>query len=114
MHLVAAPLTLVNQMAVLSTGTDENIQEIYAVIGVISTAIAILSGIVVAISNFSYLYKKTQVDMSLSLPMTVRGRFISDFVSGLITYLVPYIAVQILTFILAGIGHLAYDGRTLR
>lgn len=112
MHLVAAPLMLINQMAVLSTGTDENIQEIYGVIGVISTAIAILSGVVVAISNFSYLYKKTQVDMSLSLPMTVRGRFISDFISGLITYLVPYIAVQILTFILAGIGHLAYDGKT--
>ena len=37
--------------------------EAYIFIGFLALGIAILSGILIALSNFSYLYKKTQVDM---------------------------------------------------
>ena len=66
--------------------------------------IAILSGILIALSNFSYLYKKTQVDMIYSLPLTTTQRFMSDFFAGVTSYIAPFIASGFLTLILCFVG----------
>lgn len=67
--------------------TDEN----YAIASCIALAIAILSGAIIAISIFNYLYKKSTVDMNLSLPLTTRQRFLSEYFAGLTIYIVPAI-----------------------
>ena len=81
---------------------------IYILISVISIAFAVLSGIIIALKNFSYLYKKTDVDMNLSLPITSSQRFLSDFFSGLAVYIIPYIISVILSLISLGIGNSIY------
>ena len=48
----------------------------------------------------------------MGLPMGTPQRFVSDFVSGLFIYIVPFIAAQIFTWILLLIGHLGFDGKT--
>lgn len=63
----------------------------FLLISVFCLAAALLCGIFVAVSNFSYLYKKSQVDMIYSLPIKKKHKFLSDFISGLSVYIVPYI-----------------------
>lgn len=63
----------------------------FMLISVFCLAAAVLCGIFVAVSNFSYLYKKSQVDMIYSLPIKKKHRFLSDYISGLAVYIVPYI-----------------------
>jgi len=82
--------------------------DIYILISVISVAFAVLSGIIIALKNFSYLYKKTEVDMNLSLPLTSSQRFLSDFFSGLAVYIIPYVISVILSLISLGIGNSIY------
>lgn len=63
----------------------------FMLISVFCLAAAVLCGIFVAVSNFSYLHKKSQVDMIYSLPIKKKHKFLSDFFSGLSVYIVPYI-----------------------
>lgn len=63
----------------------------FMLISVFCLAAAVLCGIFVAVSNFSYLYKKSQVDMIYSLPIKKKHKFLSDYISGLAVYIVPYI-----------------------
>lgn len=63
----------------------------FMLISVFCLAAAVLCGIFVAVSNFSYLHKKSQVDMIYSLPIKKKHRFLSDYISGLAVYIVPYI-----------------------
>lgn len=69
----------------------DNTDESYAIASCIALAIAILSGAIIAISIFNYLYKKSTVDMNLSLPLTTRQRFLSEYFAGLTIYIVPAI-----------------------
>lgn len=69
----------------------DNTDESYAIASCIALAIAILSGAIIAISIFNYLYKKSTVDMNLSLPLTTRQRFLSEYLAGLTIYIVPAI-----------------------
>lgn len=78
--------------------------EAYLFIAFLALGIAILAGILIALSNFSYLYKKTQVDMIYSLPMTTTQRFFSDFFAGVTSYIAPFIASGFLTLILCFVG----------
>ncbi len=78
--------------------------EAYVFIAFLALGIAILSGILIALSNFSYLYKKTQVDMIYSLPLTTTQRFMSDFFAGVASYIVPFIASGFFTLILCFVG----------
>lgn len=82
--------------------------DIYISISVISVILAVLSGIIIVLRNFSYLYKKTEVDMNLSLPLTSSQRFLSDFFSGLAVYIIPYVIAVILSMISLGIGNSVY------
>ena len=67
---------------------------------------SLFCGIIVALNNFSYLYKKSKVDMVYALPLKAKTRFISDYFSGLSAYLIPYVisaVISMLIFIASGI-----------
>lgn len=66
--------------------------------------LSILLGAVIAMINFSYLYRKTIVDMHHSLPLTTTQRFFADFLSGLAIYILPVIGAIILSLGILGVG----------
>lgn len=67
--------------------------------------VAVLEGIVVAMSVFKYLSKRTEVDKVFSLPLSWAQRFKADFISGLIIYIVPYI----ISFVIALVARTIVD-----
>jgi len=124
LHLVSAPLVLLNAISFINkdqkyfekyggsfSPTEEPPQfsEIYAGVAIFATAIAILCGILIALNIFNYLYKKSNVDMVLSLPMTTKTRFFSDFSAGLIVYLAPFLVSTIFTTILSFVYQGVYE-----
>lgn len=113
LHFAAAPLLLITSLAeILTTGRHFGIDDGFIAAAVIGTGLAAASGMICALTVFKYLYNKSAVDMRLSLPMTTSQRFISDFLSGLFIYIVPYIAAEIISWILMLAGHLLCDGKT--
>lgn len=110
LHMIAVPLLVTAMMfKIITTGYYDS--EMYLVIGVMATGVATAAGMVCALSVFSYLYKKTDVDMHLSLPMTTLQRFVSDYLSGLFVYIVPFLISQVMSGILILAGHIFLDGR---
>ncbi len=121
LHMLAGPLFLT--MSIITSVRAEkaynlgkhysfNSIEIYITIAVITTLIAAICGIVIALNNFNYLFKKSNVDMVFALPMTRNQRFFSDYLSGLTAYVVPFWASSVFTVILAAVlNHLSkiYD-----
>ena len=94
LQLIAMPLfsaVLVTECLAGEDYSSENTVACFLMIACFGIVLATLAGIVVAINNFSYLYKKTQVDMIYSLPIKASHRFFSDFLSGLSVYTLPYI-----------------------
>ena len=112
LHIMAMPMLIISAMIQMFENGKAYDLDIYAVIAVFTTGMGAAAGLICALSVFSYLYKKTDVDMRMGLPMSTPQRFVSDFVSGLFIYIVPFIAAQILTWILLLIGHLGFDGKT--
>lgn len=112
LHIMAMPMLIISAMIQMFENGKAFDLDIYAVIAVFTTGMGAAAGLICALSVFSYLYKKTDVDMRMGLPMSTPQRFVSDFVSGLFIYIVPFIAAQILTWILLLIGHLGFDGKT--
>ena len=111
LHLAAAPLIIFAWiMGILTKGQSEP-GDAYIMIGVLTTICAVLSGIICAVTVYPYLYNKSRVDMQLSLPMTTTQRFISDSLSGLFIYLIPYRIAEALAAVEMLIGHLLCDGR---
>ena len=55
-------------------------------------AVAALSGIVVVLSCYKYLYNKSMTDMNMALPLTSKQRFFSEYLAGLTIYAAPAIA----------------------
>lgn len=89
-------------------------QEGYAAVAVIATIIGGLAGIIIAYSNFGYLFKKAEVDLYLSLPLSSRQRFLSDYFSGLVSYIAPFAVSCIVTTILNFIGQAIYPEQWAR
>ncbi len=112
LHIMAAPMLITAAMIQINETGQLADFDTYAVIAVFTTGLGAAAGLICALSVFSYLYKKTDVDMRMGLPMSTPQRFVSDFVSGLFIYIVPFIAAQIFTWILLLIGHLGFDGKT--
>lgn len=112
LHIMAAPMLITAAMIQINETGQLADLDIYAVIAVFTTGLGAAAGLICALSVFSYLYKKTDVDMRMGLPMSTPQRFVSDFLSGLFIYIVPFIAAQIFTWILLLIGHLGFDGKT--
>lgn len=112
LHIMAMPMLIISAMIQMFENGKAFDLDIYAVIAVFTTGMGAAAGLICALSVFSYLYKKTDVDMRMGLPMSTSQRFVSDFLSGLFIYIVPFIAAQIFTWILLLIGHLGFDGKT--
>lgn len=63
-----------------------------------------VAAIYLGITGFSYLYSKSKVDLIHSLPIKRQELFIVQYVSGLVTFIVPYLAFMILTFIVGSVN----------
>ncbi|MBE6850704.1 MAG: hypothetical protein E7504_03045 [Ruminococcus sp.] len=83
--------------------------EMYAVIGGIVFALAVIMGIVAGISVFHELWKKHDVDMMYALPLTGTQRFFSHYLAGAVIYLLPYVAAVIIGWIILLGGSFAID-----
>lgn len=81
----------------------------FGVLAIITIAISIFMGIVIALFHFSYLYKKTIVDMHYSLPLSNTQRFFADYLSGLTIYIAPALGAIALSLIISGIGSIFVD-----
>lgn len=82
---------------------------IYSVVAVFALAVCVFMGISIALTNFSYLYKKSQVDMIYSLPVSIKDRFFSDLLSGFAVYTGPYTGAMLLTLLIHGVSLLRFD-----
>lgn len=112
LHLFGFPLLIISEMYNLSAGKSNEPDESFLFIAIGATAIAGIAGIIIAMVNFRYLYSKAQVDMCLAAPLSRKQRFLSDYLSGLVSYIAPFIITTIFSSILLLIGHFAYDGRS--
>ncbi len=110
LHLLGAPAMLINMMYNITNHISNTPSESVLYIAGGATALAGALGIIVAFTNFRYLFNKNQVDMSLSAPLSMKQRFLSDYLSGLVSYILPFLASQIPSVILFAVGLIGYDG----
>ncbi|MCM1329840.1 MAG: hypothetical protein NC253_10415 [Ruminococcus sp.] len=114
LHMVAAPAVIFAAIVTLYSKGDVDGIIPFAVIGVATTAVAGFMGVLIAIDSFSCLHNKSVVDMRFSLPLTADQRFVSNFLSGLAVYIVPFLAAQVFSLIGMGYGLAFMDGRTFK
>lgn len=93
-------------------GNSAQSQVAFILISIFCLAAAVLCGIIIAVNNFSYLYKKSQVDMIYSLPIKKKFKFLSDYASGLVIYIVPYIVACIICNFILFCGRVCVDELT--
>lgn len=102
LNLISFPLTLgVYIIEENSTYYVGYLAEMFAALSFIFTGIAVLSGIVIAIHNFSYLHKKHETDTYMAFPLSDRQRFFCDYFSGLLCYIIPMIIAGIICVIIS-------------
>ena len=114
LHLAAAPAVVISLIAGIYSKNSTQLTSAFAVIGVITTAIAGFMGIFLAIDSFSCLHNKSVVDMRLSLPLTATQRFLSNFLSGFAVYIVPFLAAQVVSLLGIAYGFIFMEGRTFQ
>lgn len=113
LHLAAAPAVAIAAIAsVYARSRNFDLCSGIAMIGVCTTALAGALGIYLAIDSFSCLHNKNVVDMRLSLPLNAKQRFLSNYLSGLSVYILPFLAAQIVSVLAMGYGCIFMDGRT--
>ncbi|MBD5138967.1 MAG: ABC transporter permease [Ruminococcus sp.] len=113
LHLIAAPAVILAVIIFIYSGKGMyGDTEVYLTIGAVTTALAGFLGIFPAVDSFSCLHNKSVVDMKLSLPMTAKQRFFSNYLSGLFTYIAPFLGAQIVSLLLMGYGFIFMEGRT--
>lgn len=101
LQLISLPLFLIMTIK----DNSESIDLVgYGIIAVLGMAISVLLGISIATNTFNHLHKKSIVDMVHSLPISTKHRFFSNFLSGLATYIIPYIGAMILSLIINAFG----------
>lgn len=93
-------------------GNSAQSQVAFILISIFCLAAAVLCGIIIAVNNFSYLYKKSQVDMIYSLPIKKKFKFLSDYASGLVIYIVTYIVACIICNFILFCGRVCVDELT--
>ena len=78
---------------------------------VLLTFVVVILGIFLAFNGFSYLYSKSKVDLYHSIPLKRQGIFITEYLAGVITYIVPYIIFMLLAFVVGAVnGMLDFRG----
>lgn len=111
LHLIAAPAVLISAMYNITNCISSRPSESVIYIAAGATLFAGALGILIAFMNFGCLYNKNKADMYLSAPLSMKQRFLSDYLSGLASYIIPFIAAQIPTLILFAVGHFGFDGK---
>lgn len=113
LHLAAAPAVAIAAIvSVYARSRNFDLCSGIAMIGVCTTALAGALGIYLAIDSFSCLHNKNVVDMRFSLPLNASQRFLSNYLSGLTVYILPFLAAQIFSVLAMGYGCIFMDGRT--
>ncbi|MBE6836676.1 MAG: MFS transporter [Ruminococcus sp.] len=105
LHMFSFPLMFITMTYDATKRPEEylGISDFFVAIAFLFAGLAILAGVLIAINNFSYLHKKHESDTYMSLPLSDKQRFFTDYFSGLATYIVPLIISGVFTFITAGI-----------
>lgn len=68
----------------------------FAVLAFCTLSVSVLMGSIIALSQYTYLYKKTFTDMNYSLPLSTTQRFFADYLSGLTIYIgIPLASVAL-------------------
>ncbi|MCM1133291.1 MAG: hypothetical protein NC340_07440 [Ruminococcus flavefaciens] len=81
----------------------------FAMIACCTIAASVLIGSLIALSQYSYLYKKTITDMNYSLPLSGTQRFFADYLSGFTIYIgIPLVSVA-LSLLILGVGSIFVD-----
>lgn len=63
-------------------------------------AITLVLAVIIALNGFSYLFARDKVDLYHSLPVKRRTLFAINYISGIITYAVPYIIFMIIMLVI--------------
>lgn len=66
---------------------------------ILLSVIAAVAGLVLAFALFYYFRKKNSSDFFLSLPITRTEGYIANFVSGVLYYVIPLVAVSLITVV---------------
>ena len=105
LHMLSFPLLFITLTydAKQTVKTYNDISEIILPLAIVLTGAAFLVGIIIAICNYSYLHKKHESDTYMSLPLSDKQRFLTDYFAGLVAYVLPFIISGVFTFITAGI-----------
>lgn len=112
LHLAAAPAVIIAMIAEIYSKRICDYEDAFAVICVVTTALAGFLGIFLAIDSFSCLHTRSVVDMKMSLPLTAKQRFLSNYLSGLVMYIGPFLAAQIVSLLCMAYGFIFMEGRT--
>ncbi|MCH5193694.1 MAG: hypothetical protein J1F11_07010 [Oscillospiraceae bacterium] len=113
LHLAASPLVLLTLIIGVHTGFYDtgDLAGMFLGLGAVTTAIAAFLGMFIAIKSFDCLHKRSVVDMKFSLPLKSSQRFFADFLSGLFSYLAPFLITQLFSVLLAAYGLAFMEGK---
>lgn len=113
LHLAASPLVLLALIIGVHIGFYDtgDLAGMFLGLGAVTTAIAAFLGMFIAIKSFDCLHKRSVVDMKFSLPLSSSQRFIADFLSGLFSYLAPFLLTQLFSVLLAAYGLAFMEGK---
>lgn len=78
--------------------------EPFIILGFVLLCAAMLTAVVYALFQFSYLFRKEIVDMHYSLPLSNNQRFFADYLSGLAGYLLPALVSTAVSAVIVCIG----------
>lgn len=111
LQLLGLPVFVIMSYVITFAENSYNEEELVTLqgISVIFFCLAMLVSVFIVINVFSYLHQKNKTDMIMSLPITTKQRFWSDFLSGLVMYVLPYLFSLIPTGIILGILNSEYD-----
>ena len=59
--------------------------------------LAVITGAVITLKNYSYLLNRNKTDMEMSLPLSRNQMFLADYFSGLLVYIIPYLIIVLVT-----------------
>lgn len=90
-------------------------REALAVASALLVGVTMAIGLRVVYSIFGYLHNSEMVDFEYSLPISQRRRFVYDYISGLVIYVLPFLASIPVILILSYLGEMikAPDGIAL-
>ncbi len=109
-NILAVPLYILSHIVEEFKGGYMQLQ---TVISTVCLLASVFMGLLITINTFNYLYKKSNVDLIYSLPLTSKQRFFSDFLAGFVSYMGPYLVGFIVSIPLTLLYEEVSDDRML-